>query len=102
MVRARIPLEGPPAGYYYSYDPTLQSPDGRRVLVTRQATSTEPEAPAAGGGDQPQPVNLLFDLEAKAARQIAPELTPIGWLNDRQVLCYSGRDQAKRLRVVDL
>ena len=102
-LRASIPLERPPEGFTFWYETVLPSPDGRRVFMTRQAQSTAPQVLQAQ--QRPKPTNLLIDTADKSVRGVATGLIPIAWLNDKQMLCHTGRDlsdQAKRLTVVDL
>jgi Tol biopolymer transport system component len=90
----RSPFEQP-----YSYESVLVSPDEQRVLLRRYVvTSFEPDS-----FSMPVPhENMLLTLADKSLRAAAPGLTPIGWLNSRQILAYAGKDQDKRLVVQDL
>lgn len=100
---ASATFDRPPQGYLYWYETVLPSPDGRRAVLTRQAQSTAPQVLQVP--ERPKPTNLLVDTADKSVREVAPGLVPIAWLNDKQILCHTGRDlsdQAKRLKVVDL
>lgn len=90
----RSPVEQP-----YSYDRVWASPDGRRVLLRRYVINYL--GPDTVSRPVP-PENMLLTLADKSLKAVALDMTPVGWVSDRQMLFYSGKDQDKRLVVQDL
>ncbi len=86
-------------GQSYRIEGLWAAPDGNRVLVCRSIVRQ-----TSGCGDQVvvPPHNRLISFETKVESDVAQGMTPLGWLNERQLICHSGQAQDKRLVTVDL
>ncbi len=98
---ASVELEPPPVDKYAGVDWAMLAPDTNRAVLT---LSLHPKVLSYLNCRSTRWKNLLVNFDSGAVAEIATGLTPVGWLNDNQILFHSGEytSQEKKLSVIDL